>query len=68
MSIRAFGHCDLQFYDALGRPTLTRLAKLDDVSYMRRQTRHPWYTLEEDENDTLQEVLPAQSSTTGGEL
>ena len=68
VSIRAFGHCDLQFYDALGRPTLTRLAKLDDVSYMRRQTRHPWYTLEEDENDTLQEVLPAQSSTTGGEL
>jgi len=67
-SFRAFGHCDLQFYDALGRPTRTRLAKLDGVSHMRRQTRHPWYTLVEDECDTLQEVMSEQSSTTAGEL
>ncbi|QZP35155.1 SpvB/TcaC N-terminal domain-containing protein [Pseudomonas sp. DR48] len=66
-SFRAFGHCDLQFYDALGRPTRTRLAKQSDFSYMRRQTRHPWYTVDEDENDTLEEVMAEQSSTSGGE-
>lgn len=67
VSFREFGHCDLQFYDALGRPTQTRLAKQGELSYMRRQTRHPWYTVDEDENDTLEEVMPKPLPTTGGE-
>jgi len=66
-SLRAHGHCDLQFYDALGRPVHTRLATRDGYSYLRRQTRHPWYTVEEDENDTLEEVMSESSLTTGGE-
>ena len=61
-SFRQFGHCDQQFYDALGRPTHTRLARQNGLSWMRRQTRHPWYTVDEDENDTLEEVM-----TAGGE-
>lgn len=68
VSLRQFGHCDLQFYDALGRPTRTRMAKQDGLSYMRRHTRHPWYTLNEDENDTLEEVMPEPSTTSGGEV
>lgn len=66
-SFRQFGHCDLQFYDALGRPTYTRLAKQGDLSYLRRQTRHPWYAVNEDENDTLEEILPITSATHGGD-
>ncbi|WP_448091810.1 SpvB/TcaC N-terminal domain-containing protein [Pseudomonas lini] len=66
VSLRQFGHCDLQFYDALGRPTHTRLAKQGDISYMRRQTRHPWYTVDEDENDTLEEITPKASAISGG--
>ena len=66
-SFRLFGHCDEQFYDALGRPTHTRLARQNGLSCLRRQTRHPWYTLDEDENDTLEEVMAEHASTAGGE-
>lgn len=66
-SFRQFGHCDVQFYDALGRPTHTRLAKQGDVSYLRRQTRHPWYTVHEDENDTLEEISTIAPAVTGGD-
>ncbi|MCD9115861.1 SpvB/TcaC N-terminal domain-containing protein [Pseudomonas bijieensis] len=66
-SLRQFGHYDRQFYDALGRPTLTRLVRQAGVSYMRRHTRHPWYTVDEDENDTLQEVMSEHAATVGGE-
>ena len=66
-SLRLFGHYDLQFYDALGRPSHTRLARQGDLFYMRRQTRHPWYTVEEDENDTLEEITPKASATCGGD-
>lgn len=66
-SFRQFGHCDLQFYDALGRPTHTRLAKQGDVSYMRRRTRHPWYTVDEDENDTLEEISTLAPTESGGD-
>ncbi|WP_207283545.1 SpvB/TcaC N-terminal domain-containing protein [Pseudomonas sp. FW300-N2F2] len=65
-ALRPFGHCDQQFYDALGRPTRTRLAKRDGLSYMRRHTRHPWYSVDEDENDTLHEVMSEQPATAGG--
>ncbi|MBK5397755.1 toxin [Pseudomonas sp. TH39(2020)] len=66
VSLRQFGHYDLQFYDALGRPACTRLARQGDLSYMRRQTRHPWYTVEEDENDTLEEITPKTPAISGG--
>ncbi|MGO4320876.1 SpvB/TcaC N-terminal domain-containing protein [Pseudomonas sp. KB_12] len=66
-SFRQFGHCDQQFYDALGRSSHSRLAKQNGLSWMRRQTRHPWYTVEEDENDTLEEVMAEHASTAGGE-
>lgn len=65
-SLRESGHCDLQFYDALGRLVRTRLARQDGQSYLRRHTRHPWYTMNEDENDTLEEVMAEKSSTTTG--
>ncbi|TVT84559.1 SpvB/TcaC N-terminal domain-containing protein [Pseudomonas sp. H3(2019)] len=67
VSLRHFGHCDLQFYDPLGRPTHTQLAKQGDRSYMRRHTRHPWYTVDEDENDTLEEITPKEPSMAGGD-
>ncbi|MHC8404353.1 SpvB/TcaC N-terminal domain-containing protein [Pseudomonas sp. TMB3-21] len=65
VALRQFGHYDLQFYDALGRPTRTRLA--GEASFMRRQTRHPWYTIEEDENDTLEAISPKTPATSGGD-
>jgi hypothetical protein len=67
VSLRLFVPCDRQFYDALGRPILTRLAGQAGASYMRRHTRHPWYTVDEDENDTLKEVMSEHATTTGGE-
>ncbi|MCL6703967.1 SpvB/TcaC N-terminal domain-containing protein [Pseudomonas sp. T1.Ur] len=67
VSLRLSGHCDRQFYDALGRPTLTRLARQAGLSLMRRHTRHPWYTVDEDENDTLEEVMAEQPVAAGGE-
>jgi hypothetical protein len=66
VSLRQFGHYDRQFYDALGRPTLTRLARQAGLCYMRRHTRHPWYSVDEDENDTLQEVMSEHAATAGG--
>ncbi|WP_339478014.1 SpvB/TcaC N-terminal domain-containing protein [Pseudomonas sp. RL_5y_Pfl2_73] len=50
-SFRRFGHCDQQFYDPLGRPTLTVTA----MGYWRRQRYLGWYGISEDENDTLEE-------------
>ena len=66
-SLRAHGCHDEQFYDPLGRLACTRLAKQNGVSPMRRYTRHPWYTVYEDENDTLEEAMSEQATTTGGE-
>lgn len=48
-SFRRFGHCDQQFYDPLGRPTLTITA----MGYWRRQRYVGWYGIGEDENDTF---------------
>lgn len=58
-SFREHGYHDKQFYDALGRPTHTVLAK---EGYLRRTTYHQWYTIAEDENDTLEEVLAAKAA------
>lgn len=60
-SMRTLDHYDLQHYDALGRPTRTLLAKQGAISYLRRRRYHPWYSVMEDENDTLEEVLLATS-------
>jgi len=62
-SFRAFGFCDRQFYDPLGRPTRTVLA---NEGYMRRHTYFPWCTLAEDENDTWEEVVAARVDAEGG--
>ncbi|AKK00380.1 toxin [Pseudomonas chlororaphis] len=60
--LRQCGHFDQHVHDPLGRLTHTWLARQDDLCYLRRHTRHPWYSVDEDENDTLQEVM----STRGG--
>jgi len=58
LGLRKYGYCDKQFYDPLGRPTITTTAK----GWMRRQTYLTWYTISEDENDTAEEVLAAKSA------
>ena len=65
-SLRQSGHFDQHFYDPLGRPSHVLLARQNGLAYLRRHTRHPWYTVDEDENDTLQEVLSEHAATTGG--
>lgn len=51
-SVREHWYHDKQFYDPLGRPTVTMTAK----GWMRRITYEGWYTVNEDENDTAEEV------------
>lgn len=60
-SFRQFGHCDQQFYDPLGRPTLTVTA----MGYWRRQRYLGWYGIGEDENDTLEESQANKESLAG---
>ncbi|TAL53381.1 SpvB/TcaC N-terminal domain-containing protein [Pandoraea sp.] len=49
---RRFGHCDTCYYDPLGRAVRVRNAN----GHWSRTTRHPWYVVSEDENDTAQEA------------
>lgn len=51
-SLRELGYSDRQFYDPLGRPTRTLTA----AGLMRRTTYWAWYTVNEDENDTYEDV------------
>ncbi|VVD60217.1 Mono(ADP-ribosyl)transferase SpvB [Pandoraea aquatica] len=51
-ALRESGYCDRQYYDPLGRPTVTLTAH----GYMRRETYWPWHTVSEDENDTAHEL------------
>jgi len=51
-SLRKLGHSDRQFHDPLGRPTRTLTAS----GSMRRVTYWAWYTVNEDENDTWEEM------------
>ncbi|VVM63852.1 hypothetical protein PS664_01432 [Pseudomonas fluorescens] len=62
VSFRAFGFCDRQFYDPLGRLTRTVLA---NEGYMRRHTYFPWYTVDEDENDTEEEIMALRVDVEG---
>jgi hypothetical protein len=57
-SLRNHAYFDRQFYDPLGRPTITLTAK----GWMRRQTYRTWYSISEDENDTAEEVLAQQEA------
>lgn len=57
-SFRDHGFCDKQFYDPLGRPTVTLTA----AGWMRRQTYLTWYTISEDENDTEEEMLAVREA------
>jgi hypothetical protein len=61
-AFRQFGLCDRQYYDPLGRPTVTWTA----AGWMRRQTYWPWYTIAEDENDTAEEVLRIRAAAESG--
>ncbi|HEY0288121.1 MAG TPA: SpvB/TcaC N-terminal domain-containing protein [Pseudomonas sp.] len=58
-SYRQWGFFDKQFYDPLGRPTITVTAN----EWMRRQTYLTWYTISEDENDTAEEVLALRAAS-----
>ena len=58
---RTFGFYDQQFYDPLGRPTRTLLAK----GFMRRHRYLAWYSIDEDENDTWEEMMSARATTKG---
>ncbi|WP_349969702.1 SpvB/TcaC N-terminal domain-containing protein [Pseudomonas caspiana] len=55
-NMRDHAYHDKQFYDPLGRPTITITAK----GWMRRITYRTWYTISEDENDTAEEVEAAR--------
>ena len=50
-SLRKISSSDQSFYDPLGRLTSTINAK----GALSRQTYHTWYTVSEDENDTLED-------------
>ncbi|MBS3049637.1 SpvB/TcaC N-terminal domain-containing protein [Enterobacter mori] len=50
--------CELNFYDAQGKLTLTQTAK----GYLRYQRYFPWFSLFYDENDTLQVWISDQST------
>ncbi len=59
-SMRELGHSDRQFYDPLGRPTQAFTAG----GFMRRTTYWAWYTVNEDENDTCEEMHELNDSNT----
>ncbi|MBV4488106.1 toxin [Pseudomonas sp. SWRI153] len=59
-------HHDEQRYDALGRLIEVRMANSNNEIWLHRTMRHPWYTVEEDPNDTLDEMSPTAVSSTGG--
>ncbi|MHA1066848.1 SpvB/TcaC N-terminal domain-containing protein [Enterobacter ludwigii] len=50
-ALRTQGYSDTLYYDATGRPSQTVTAK----GHLRRVQYYPWFTVEEDENDTLPE-------------
>jgi len=52
--LQEIGLCDRQYYDPLNRPIILLTAG----GYMRRQTRWPWCSIDEDENDTANELFP----------
>ncbi|MPR02850.1 toxin [Pseudomonas sp. MAFF 212408] len=59
-SMRELAHSDQQFYDPLGRPTQTLTAG----GFMRRTTHWAWYSVNEDENDTDEEMQASKQLKT----
>ena len=57
-SIRNWGYADTHYYDALGR----EIRVVTALGYLRRHSDYPWFSVDEDENDTLSEVLSAQGA------
>lgn len=52
-----WGYADTHYYDPLGREA----AVVTALGYLRRAQYYPWFTMAEDENDTLEEVMAAQA-------
>ena len=52
-----WGHADTHYYDPLGRET----AVVTALGYLRRAQYFPWFSMAEDENDTLHEVMATQA-------
>lgn len=50
--MRQWGYADTYYYDPLGRECEVVTA----LGYLRRMRYYPWFTIAEDENDTLNEV------------
>lgn len=57
-SIRNWGYADTHYHDALGR----EIRVVTALGYLRRHSDYPWFSVDEDENDTLSEVLSAQGA------
>jgi hypothetical protein len=53
-----WGYADTHYYDPIGRET----AVITALGYLRRARFYPWFTVAEDENDTLKEVMDYQAS------
>ncbi|MCP1489890.1 hypothetical protein J3D48_006300 [Pseudomonas fluorescens] len=57
--VRQWGYADTHYYDPVGREHQVMTA----LGYLRRAQFYPWFTVTEDENDTLQEIMnSAQAS------
>jgi len=53
---RLWGYADTHYYDPIGRET----AVITALGYLRRARFYPWFSVAEDENDTLKDVLDYQ--------
>ncbi|WP_217591338.1 hypothetical protein [Burkholderia sp. GbtcB21] len=52
-SIQQWGYADTLYYDPLGREREV----VTSLGYLQRTSYYPWFTVAEDLNDTLTEVL-----------
>jgi hypothetical protein len=52
LQAREWGYADTHYYDPLGREQ----AVVTALGYLRRASFYPWFSIAEDENDTLSEV------------
>jgi hypothetical protein len=60
-NVRQWGYADTHHFDPLGREYQVITAR----GYMRRTHIYPWFTVAEDENDTLQEVMSNAQAAPG---
>ncbi|MDA8486846.1 toxin [Pseudomonas resinovorans] len=52
-----WGYADTHYYDPLGQ----EVAVVTAMGFLRRARYFPWFTIAEDENDTLEEVMAAEA-------